>query len=122
MRSEDFTRVAELINRRAEPSLAADGAIACFSRSLILLSLIADRAAAHVPTFGGLLLMLVKNTINALLGALLSLIAAYVLIVTFGLQNETLDLSGRRSIRWKIGGPKLLKVLVEPRGIEPLTS
>ena len=32
--------------------------------------------------------MLVKNTINALLGALLSLIAAYVLIVTFGLQNE----------------------------------
>jgi Na+/H+-translocating membrane pyrophosphatase len=32
--------------------------------------------------------MLVKNTINALLGALLSLIAAYVLIVTFVLQNE----------------------------------
>jgi len=48
----------------------------------------ADRAPQLKASVRWLIHMLVKNTINALLGALLSLIAAYVLIVAFVLQNE----------------------------------
>jgi len=55
--------------------------------------------AAEAPHSGGLLIMFGKHIRNTLLGALLSLMAAYLIIVIFVLKNEIAAMAGRRSAR-----------------------